>query len=340
MKFNDYLNKELSPRSVPQGITVRDENREQQLEAQIAGMSAQLSSLQDNVKELESLKMTLKNTKADYIQERAGRLLAEQEVERATYQLDVQRKFETEIKSLSARATSFQDIIQSVKIELVDKERVNNKQQDDLFSLTATNGILQTSQEDLVRKVRLGEQKLEFVNHAKDGISDMLRKEQDKYDILDTENKKLKNEYDQIIARNDYLNVAYARFEEELAMERERVKNLSESLELVQTSYNTNQHYLKDSSVEVNDLQTQVSSLLKTLTDSNDHNNYLLDKQEYLEAVLAKPKYTSLASIARTEGFKMPLGGMASNARKNYLGTGKPTLLKFQTKEPTNDDTE
>ena len=38
MKFNDYLNKELSPRSVPQGITVRDENREQQLEAQIALM--------------------------------------------------------------------------------------------------------------------------------------------------------------------------------------------------------------------------------------------------------------------------------------------------------------
>ena len=41
MKFNDYLNTENSPRPVQQGITVRDENREQQLEAQIERLSSQ-----------------------------------------------------------------------------------------------------------------------------------------------------------------------------------------------------------------------------------------------------------------------------------------------------------
>tara|TARA_Y100000310_G_C20673197_1_gene811425 strand:- start:1492 stop:2457 length:966 start_codon:yes stop_codon:yes gene_type:complete len=48
---------------------------------------------------------------------------------------------------------------------------------------------------------------------------------------------------------------------------------------------------------------------------------------------LSKPQHTSIGAIARQEGFKMPLASSAINYRKNNLGTGKPTLLKFGGKE-------
>ena len=123
-------------------------------------------------------------------------------------------------------------------------------------------------------------------------------------------------------------------------MERQRNITLAESVKTLQESYNNTKYSLTNTSVEAEGLYDQINSLLKTLAESNNTNAYLVEKQEYLEAVLAKPRYTSEASIARNEGFKMPLGGMAINSRKNYLGTGKPTLLKFKKKESTNDNTE
>jgi len=48
---------------------------------------------------------------------------------------------------------------------------------------------------------------------------------------------------------------------------------------------------------------------------------------------LSKPQHLSIGSIARQEGFKIPLASSAVNYRKNNLGTGKPTLLKFGAKE-------
>ena len=41
----------------------------------------------------------------------------------------------------------------------------------------------------------------------------------------------------------------------------------------------------------------------------------------------------SVSAIARQEGFKMPLASSAINYRKNNLGTGQATLLKFGKKE-------
>ena len=340
MKFNDYLNTDTSVRPVQQGITIRDENRETQLEAEIATLSSQLSTLKTDAQELISLRDTNRTLKSEFKQEQEYRIVAEQKAERAAYQLDIQRNFELEIKNLSAQASSFQEIIQSIKLELNEKERVNTKQEEELLSLTAANGLLQTTQEDLVRKVGFAEDKIAMVNRSKDSLAEMIRKEQDSYNVLVDEKKELSDKYDQILAQKDYLTIVCARLTEELEMERVKVQNLSDSLGLVKISYNTTKHHLNNSSVEAKDLQEQVASLLKTLADNNAHNQYLTEKQKYLEAVLAKPRYTSEASIARNEGFKMPLGGMATNSRKNYLGTGKPTLLKFKKKESTNDNTE
>ena len=53
----------------------------------------------------------------------------------------------------------------------------------------------------------------------------------------------------------------------------------------------------------------------------------------YYRSELNKPQHMSIGSIARQEGFKIPLASSAINFRKNNLGTGQPTLLKFGSKE-------
>ena len=217
---------------------------------------------------------------------------------------------------------------------------MNTKQESELLSLTATNGLLQNSQEELTRKITAAEQRVEAINIEKSYLSDIIRKEQIKYDELTNSKQEIEDKYGSIITQNIYLSAVRSRLEEEFSMERERSKTLADSVKSLQESYTNTKYSLTNTSVEAEALYDQINSLLKTLAESNNTNAYLVEKQEYLEAVLAKPKYTSEASIARNEGFKMPLGGMATNVRKNYLGTGKPTLLKFKKKESTNDNTE
>jgi len=53
----------------------------------------------------------------------------------------------------------------------------------------------------------------------------------------------------------------------------------------------------------------------------------------YYRTELSKPQHLSVGAIARQEGFKIPLASSAINYRKNNLGTGQPTLLKFGVKE-------
>ena len=53
----------------------------------------------------------------------------------------------------------------------------------------------------------------------------------------------------------------------------------------------------------------------------------------YYKHELSKPQHMSISAIARQEGFKMPLASSAINYRKNNLGTGQATLLRFGNKE-------
>jgi SMC interacting uncharacterized protein involved in chromosome segregation len=58
----------------------------------------------------------------------------------------------------------------------------------------------------------------------------------------------------------------------------------------------------------------------------------------HLRTELSTPQRTSVGAIAKQEGFKIPLASSAVNHRKNTLGSGKPTLLRFANKELGNDN--
>jgi hypothetical protein len=111
-------------------------------------------------------------------------------------------------------------------------------------------------------------------------------------------------------------------------------------MKAVQEFYEASQNNLSFSKTEASKLDETVTGLVKTLTHLEEENNYLIVQQHVLETALAKPTYVSQSAIERQEGFKIPFASSALNMRKNHLGTGVPTLLRFKRKELTNDNTQ
>ena len=80
-------------------------------------------------------------------------------------------------------------------------------------------------------------------------------------------------------------------------------------------------------------LQRQVTELQENVSDLSKLNTHLKNE-------LSKPQHLSVGAIARQENFKLPLASSAINYRSNNLGTDQPTLLKFSSREGTNDNSE
>ena len=80
-----------------------------------------------------------------------------------------------------------------------------------------------------------------------------------------------------------------------------------------------------------NELNKQIDDLMDDMTT-------IARENKRLRVDLATPTATSVGSIARQEGFKIPLSSSAVNYRKNTLGNSKPTLLRFAHKELSDDN--
>ena len=69
----------------------------------------------------------------------------------------------------------------------------------------------------------------------------------------------------------------------------------------------------------------EVSTLSKDFKDLTEEYILVLRQNAEMLAELKKPRFASVASISKNEGFKFPA---SFESRNNTLGTGKPTLLR------------
>tara|TARA_R110002020_G_scaffold94101_2_gene226740 strand:+ start:976 stop:1989 length:1014 start_codon:yes stop_codon:yes gene_type:complete len=87
---------------------------------------------------------------------------------------------------------------------------------------------------------------------------------------------------------------------------------------------------------EIKTLRGKLHTMTNALEQLTYKNSYFLKVISALRKEAAKPRYSSMGSIAQKEGFRMPFGN--ENVRKQFLGTSAPTLLKFKAKEDGHDD--
>ena len=108
----------------------------------------------------------------------------------------------------------------------------------------------------------------------------------------------------------------------------------------LETKQNQTNVKAQDGDTKVNDLQLVVTDMAKSLEDLTAERDYLNEMNDKLKYQLSKAGYASVGAIAKKEGFKMSLASSATNWNKNYLGTARPTLLKFKHREEKHDHSE
>jgi len=160
------------------------------------------------------------------------------------------------------------------------------------------------NKEDMIRDLTQALAKLQEQHQSLTDSSNMLVKNfktlSETKERLDTSNIKLHEE------------VVVLKTQQESASQQEQV-NLQRRGELVE------QRIRKTIAGQIDELNQDVVDLQRI--------------NAYYKNELSKPQHMSMSAIARQEGFKMPLASSAINYRKNNLGTGQATLLRFGNKE-------
>ena len=346
MKFSDYLNAEPSPRKVTQTFNVRDENRESILEQQLAQVSSELKSFEDQTNELMSLRQsttTLNSERNDLSKELSN---TKAKVAELSSQLDKEVRLKGLIRSLESQVRNHEQHQQ----EATEEANINAvklaKQETELLKMAADKMLLETYQQELNIKVSFAEQKKEEITGE---LNSLKNKFNDNGDIIveGDKAKEVMNKYIESqkevslsIDQKKILRNKIEKLESELVYNRTLSFSLNENMKAVQEFYEASQNNLSFSKTEASKLDETVTGLVKTLTNLEEENNYLIVQQHVLETALAKPTYVSQSVIERQEGFKIPFASSALNMRKNHLGTGVPTLLRFKRKELTNDNTQ
>ena len=338
MKFSDYLNVDPAPKKVTQTFNIRDENREAILEQKIVDLTNQLTKSIDQASELQDTKKQKNNLISDK-RELSNRLDNTQATLDALHsQLENESHLKQNIKALETQLKVHQQHLEESQNKSDVDDRHISKQEKEIMDLTADKVLLETFQQELKLKTKYAEQKqVESVNELKDIKRQFIEIEESSTQLMDdyvAVQKDLSSNIDQRRGLRTQVRI----LEEELESGRNLNSSLHHSVKSLQDFYDSSQNQLTVSETTSSKLDDTIQNLMHTLTNLEHENTYLLDKQKYLEAALAKPKYMSQSVIERQEGFKMPLAASALNIRKNYLGTGKPTLLKFKKKELVNDN--
>lgn len=338
MKYSDYLNALPNTRPVKQTVTVRDENREAILEQQIVSLKEQLTKHTDQLKTIDELKRkngVLNRDRQEYSSKLDSSTAS---LIKVNSQLENQTKLVNDIKSVKQQLDSKEESFTNLHIKSVEQQRELTKQQDEIVNLTIDKHLLEENQVHLQRQTTYAEQKHEDITGEIKFVKRKFAELGSVSEAMTEQYNKIQQELNGRVDQCTLLRTTIQMLEEEIATVNGSNSSLHESLNSLQDFYVNTKDELNYSETESNKLESSLESLLTTLQNVENENRYLMDKQHHLEVALSKPKYISESSIARREGFRIPLASAALNMQKNYLGTGKPTLLKFRTKESTNDN--
>jgi len=340
MKYSDYLNALPNTRPVKQTVTVRDENREAILEQQIVSLKEQLTKYTDQVKTIDELKRKNSALVSDSQKYSSKLDSSTASLIKVNSQLEDQTKLIKDIKSIKQQLDSKEESFTNLHIKSVEQQRELTKQQDEVVNLTIDKHLLEENQVHLQRQTTYAEQKHEDITGEIKFVKRKFTELESVSAAMTEQYNKIQHELGGRVDQCALLRTTIQMLEEEIATVNVSNSSLHESLNSLQDFYVSTKSDLNYSETESNKLEASLESLLNTLQNVEHENRYLLDKQHQLEIALSKPKYISQGSIAKQEGFRIPLASAALNMQKNYLGTGKPTLLKFKKKELVNDNAE
>ena len=335
MKLNKLLNKEASPSLLRETkiYNVNNDHREALLQTKV-------DELQVEIERLQSVEEQFDGFKRHYhiLEENIADLTTQNDTaehENLILQQD-NLHYISQIKNLE----TLKDKIKEGELEL--KEFKNRYHETSRWYQTASQKL-----EDVI----VQRDSLEAENSS---LSTLAHKAEIDVVSMEADLKDIKTQYESIESQFNNINKMYVEnkrnvsvlkdekaywenlayhFQTELEEKESFSNQLREWIEVLQqkqsdtnasASYNTKQN---------SKLETVIADLTKALDDSLGEQEYLAQVNDSLKYQLSKAGHASMGAIAKKEGFKMSIASTALNWNKNYLGTSRPTLLKFKHRE-------
>jgi len=190
------------------------------------------------------------------------------------------------------------------------------------------NGQVAELQSKLQLVIEQHDQKVDLVNEKIESISN-LKNSLNMAELSNTKSTQvsleavmkrdaLKAKLDQEIKKSTDLSIIYQEVKDKLFSTRKE-KN---EFEVTATNAESERNKAKKSAQGFKTLSENQSESLKDLASQY---YYVSELNKGMLAELNKPRFASVASISKKEGFKFPT---SYEPRSNTLGTGKPTLLR------------
>ena len=313
MKMNDFLMKDTTykPKQAPI-FNLNNEQKETQLGVHIKELEGQIGILEHIRDEKDSIESQL------------------------TTQLGLNTKHFENIEILTKQ-------VSNLTMELQDKQRVISvsdglKQESD--RLATENGEAVHTLSNLRMDIAGNEQELARLRNNSFNLEsnqrsmmdsalqkDVLLRELTKvvedlqYQGLTSSSNALAKEYSEVSEAKDKADTMALKLHGELLILKKQYEQL-----VNQEKSNLENHSRA--------IETRIrSESIEKIDELNQDVETLQRLNAYYKNELSKPQHMSISAIARQEGFKMPLASSAINYRKNNLGTGQATLLRFGNKE-------
>ena len=235
----------------------------------------------------------------------------------------IKEKFERLSQDFLQVETSYTETTQ-LKNKLA-KELANRETNDNLFNLTIEKLKTEVRESEIERvgldasKVALQdritlleENSIELKNTIDSQTTDLIKVQTDKTD-LDIEHNKLLENHKAVKKTN--------------TSNRSRLKLLEKQKEDVDSQFTEVNSTAKKVARELKQKSSDLELVANQYNELRKDSELLWKHALTLQNEVRKPRYTSLSSIERNEGFSLPRN---LEAPKNALGSGKPTLLKVR----------
>ena len=335
MKLNKFFNKEsvTPPHKGRDIINVNNEYREAKLQASIKQLTQEIERLtiRDNeYSELRKKYFDLENQVSDI--RISNDTLEEQELRLRQDVLYYESQMK-DISTLKQKVLEIQDESNKFRDNYYSTKNLSQKQEDELV-------ILKTERDELVtenKSLSVIAHKAEMDTHALTEDFQAVKIHSEEVDKKFTDISKIYIDAKRTVSilkdeKAYWEKFAYS-LQDQLVETTDLSTQLKDWIAVVDTDKTKANAKASWGNTKIKELEKVITEMGQSMDDLLVDREYLNQINNQLKYQLSKNHYASVGAIAKKEGFKMSLASSATNWNKNYLGTARPTLLKFKSRE-------
>ena len=318
MKLSDYYTKTPENRAnrdkTPQIMLYNDEAKEAKMTAKMTELEAKIVFLEAKEEEKAVILGQLQAREAENTELLDNIALHKTQIDTLEAQNSDKQRILGENDSLLRTNDQLLTAQGEMTSRLADLGTEYTNQAQELAQLRINNGDLEVTRQTLYNESLNKDTLLQEMGNA---LTDLKTQHEGLTQFSD----ELSQRFTEVAEARDTLSKSNLELNGSLAILHKQQENLNN-----QDKYNRERAVTAVENRVRGQMNKEVQELSQDVADLRRLNAYLKNE-------LSKPQHSSIGAIARQENFKVPLASSAINYRKNNLGTGTPTLLKFGAKE-------